>query len=156
MRFFSFPYASGIVPVKLFAERSLHVHIVEMKKKELSMCGQNSRNCRYLFINEDILMIEFDYVHQMKITEIKQIISQSQQIAHFSKAWGKMSFKLIIFQVPVNMHYKYIYSASNVNQYDIIFFSNAYSSCRLVISLISEGIEPVSRFPRSDLKHGNC
>jgi len=95
-------------------------------------------------------------MHQIKITEIKQIISQFLQVAHFSKAWGKMSFKLIIFQVPVNMHYKYIHSASNINQYDNIFFSNTYSSCRLFISLISEGIEPVNRFPRSDLKHGNC
>jgi len=34
VRFFSFPYASGIVPVKLFVERSLHVHTVEMKKEK--------------------------------------------------------------------------------------------------------------------------
>lgn len=38
--------------------------------------GKNCRNCKYLRINEDKLVIEFDYVHEMKITEIKQTISQ--------------------------------------------------------------------------------
>ena len=40
VRFFRFPYVSGIVPVKLFVERSLQIHLVKVQKKELGMCGQ--------------------------------------------------------------------------------------------------------------------